>query len=278
MPRQKNEEWTTGEERGMHIENRKARSREALVMVKGGFLEKRLSRSWSHKSLGRREAGTPWETQAGSTSVGSNVWAGQRWARGLGAWAESRSWSRVRVRSFGCILSVQRIPGSAQGGSWVCLLRGSRWPSWQDIWGRREWDGRGDRLARCDRSPLSGDIYPLHCSTAPLRLNESGGNFLLVRPGSFPSARVGQKACLPLWASPAYLPAMQETRFRFLGREDPLEKEMATSLQYSCLENPMDRGAWWRRKSWTRLSDETTTTPWVFQQKTEPYSPITPLM
>ena len=29
-----------------------------------------------------------------------------------------------------------------------------------------------------------------------------------------------------------------------LGWEDPLEKEMATLLQYSCLENPMDRGAW----------------------------------
>ena len=26
---------------------------------------------------------------------------------------------------------------------------------------------------------------------------------------------------------------------------DRLEKEMATHLQYSCLENPMDRGAWW---------------------------------
>ena len=30
-----------------------------------------------------------------------------------------------------------------------------------------------------------------------------------------------------------------------LGREDPLEKEMATPLRYSCLENLMDRGAWW---------------------------------
>ena len=85
---------------------------------------------------------------------------------------------------------------------------------------------------------------------------------------------------------------MQETRVRSLGREDPLEKEMATHssilawripwteelgglqctghkesdtterlhfhfslacigdgngnpLQYSCLENSMDRGAWW---------------------------------
>ena len=38
--------------------------------------------------------------------------------------------------------------------------------------------------------------------------------------------------------------AMQETRVRSLGQEDPLEKGMATyPLQYSCLENPMDRGA-----------------------------------
>ena len=38
-----------------------------------------------------------------------------------------------------------------------------------------------------------------------------------------------------------------------LGWEDPLEKEMAT---LSCLENPMDRGAWWTTlhgvaESWT---------------------------
>ena len=38
----------------------------------------------------------------------------------------------------------------------------------------------------------------------------------------------------------------------------------ATPLQYSCLENPMDRGAWWAAdhgvaKSWTLLSDFTFT-------------------
>ena len=33
-------------------------------------------------------------------------------------------------------------------------------------------------------------------------------------------------------------------QFRSLGQEDPLEKEMATPLQYSCLENPVDRGVW----------------------------------
>ena len=33
-------------------------------------------------------------------------------------------------------------------------------------------------------------------------------------------------------------------RVQSLGQEDPLEKEMANPPQYSCLENPMDRGAW----------------------------------
>ena len=35
-----------------------------------------------------------------------------------------------------------------------------------------------------------------------------------------------------------------ETRVQSLGQEDPLEKEMASPLQCSCLENSMDRGAW----------------------------------
>ena len=41
------------------------------------------------------------------------------------------------------------------------------------------------------------------------------------------------------------LSAMQETWIWSLGREDPLEKEKAILFQYSCLENPVDRGAWW---------------------------------
>ena len=39
------------------------------------------------------------------------------------------------------------------------------------------------------------------------------------------------------------LPTMQESRVQSLGREDPLEKEVATT-PYSCLINPMDGGAW----------------------------------
>ena len=36
---------------------------------------------------------------------------------------------------------------------------------------------------------------------------------------------------------------MQEMQVQSLGQEDPLEKER-NPLQHSCLENPMDRGAW----------------------------------
>ena len=30
-----------------------------------------------------------------------------------------------------------------------------------------------------------------------------------------------------------------------LGWQDPLEEGNGNPLEYSCLENPMDRGAWW---------------------------------
>ena len=40
------------------------------------------------------------------------------------------------------------------------------------------------------------------------------------------------------------LPTMQETWVRSLDWEDPLKEGIGNPLQYSCLENPMDRGAW----------------------------------
>ena len=54
------------------------------------------------------------------------------------------------------------------------------------------------------------------------------------------------------------LPAMQETWVRSLGWEDPPWKRA-----YSCLENPVDRGAWWATvqgvtKGQTRPSDHST--------------------
>ena len=56
---------------------------------------------------------------------------------------------------------------------------------------------------------------------------------------------------------------MQETWVWSLGWKDPLEEGMATHFQYSCLENPTDRGAWWAivhgvTKSQTRLNELST--------------------
>ena len=40
------------------------------------------------------------------------------------------------------------------------------------------------------------------------------------------------------------LSAMQETQVQSLDREDPPGEGNGNPLQYSCLENSMDRGAW----------------------------------
>ena len=58
------------------------------------------------------------------------------------------------------------------------------------------------------------------------------------------------------------LPAMQETQeicVWSLGWEDPLEEENGNPFQYSCLKNPMARGAWCSvvqrvTKSWKQLN------------------------
>ena len=59
-----------------------------------------------------------------------------------------------------------------------------------------------------------------------------------------------------------HLPAMQETRVRSLGQEDSPREGNGTPLQYSCLENSMDRRDWRATvhgvaKSLTRLRDFT---------------------
>ena len=55
---------------------------------------------------------------------------------------------------------------------------------------------------------------------------------------------------------------MQETQVQSLGQEDPPGEGNGNLLQYSCLENSMDRGAWWATvhgvaKNWTQLSNLT---------------------
>ena len=41
------------------------------------------------------------------------------------------------------------------------------------------------------------------------------------------------------------LPAMQETMVQSLDEEYSLGEGNGNPLQYSCLENSVDRGAWW---------------------------------
>ena len=64
-------------------------------------------------------------------------------------------------------------------------------------------------------------------------------------------------------------PAMQETQVQSLDQDDPLEKKNGNPLQYSCLGNPMDRGATWATvhgitKSQTRLRNKPTTTIHIY--------------
>ena len=54
--------------------------------------------------------------------------------------------------------------------------------------------------------------------------------------------------------------AMQETEIRSLGRKDNAGEGNGYPFQYSCLENSIDRGAWWATihgvaKSRLQLSD-----------------------
>ena len=51
---------------------------------------------------------------------------------------------------------------------------------------------------------------------------------------------------------------MQEMWVRPLGQEDPPGVRNGSQLQYSCLENSVDRGVWWAYRPWgCRESDRT---------------------
>ena len=54
--------------------------------------------------------------------------------------------------------------------------------------------------------------------------------------------------------------AMQETRVQPLSQEDPPGEQNGNPLQYSCLENFIDRGAWWATVHGVEESD---TTQWL---------------
>ena len=51
---------------------------------------------------------------------------------------------------------------------------------------------------------------------------------------------------------------MQEAWVRSLGWEDPLGEGNGKPFQYSCLGNPMDRGAWWATVPWVAKESDVT--------------------
>ena len=67
------------------------------------------------------------------------------------------------------------------------------------------------------------------------------------------------------------LPVMQETWVRSLGQKDPLEKGMDNPLQYSCLENSVDRGAWWVQ---SLKNCRTILAPWQIPDYSSPVIPF----
>ena len=70
--------------------------------------------------------------------------------------------------------------------------------------------------------------------------------------------------------NPPAVSETQEMQVQSLSQEDPLEKETWQPLQYFCLENPTDSGAWQAivhrvAKSQTRLSTQARVTPCYIQ-------------
>ena len=66
-----------------------------------------------------------------------------------------------------------------------------------------------------------------------------------------------------LWWLSGKRSCLHETWLRSLGREDPLQKEIATHSRILAWRISQDRGAWWAiahgiARSWTWLSDSTT--------------------
>ena len=81
----------------------------------------------------------------------------------------------------------------------------------------------------------------------------SGGAWTWTQAVSFPGGASGQE-------SACHSRRHKRAPVRSLGREDPLEEEMATHSSILAWKIPMDRRAWWATvhgvaKSWTRLSN-----------------------
>ena len=97
---------------------------------------------------------------------------------------------------------------------------------------------------------LRGSYISLYFLWNPLG---SGG----VRPLSPTAANIWSPWTSLVAQTVKHLPTVQETQVQSLDQEDPPEEGNGSPLQYSCLENPMDRGAWWATVHGAAESDKT---------------------
>ena len=104
-----------------------------------------------------------------------------------------------------------------------------------------------------------GHLFLLRLSAVPLQETTSS---LLVKHSDGPQPITAGDSLVAQMVK--NLSAMLETRVGSLGQGDSSVEGNSNPLQYSCLENPMDRGAQWATvlgvaKSQTQLSDYTFT-------------------
>ena len=133
------------------------------------------------------------------------------------------------------------------------------------IWSPPFEDGRKRPGVEQEYLPMAHQLSWLYHSISPHK-----GDSLFNLPPQGSSLYYLILSCAEEWTSMVAqmvknLPPMQETQVQSLGQEDPPGEGNSYPFQYSCLENSMDREAWWVivqgfAKSQIQLSDTHTYT------------------
>ena len=148
----------------------------------------------------------------------------------------------------GDIRDVGSVPGGSDSKESACNVGD---PGWIPGLGRSPGEGNGNPLQySCPENPMDwGAWWATVHWVAKNRtwLSDFAFTFLSMHYGGFPGNSLDKESICNVGHA-SLLPGLKRSPGG--GHGNP--------LQYSCLENPMDRGAWWATvqgvtKSWTRL-------------------------
>ena len=207
-------------------------SRETVIIVTvyseeeiGGPGSKAALPKWPWASRDRALAPTPGIRCGGHTL--SHHGASERGGEGKQALQGPSESSGRRPASFSSLcLSGER------GGSSTCWVSSN--PKGAPSPGERLRFGHASASwGATARAKTTGTHVPTDPEAGGPRTGGQGR--LLLRPPSL----------APRWPPSASTSLGQETPVRALGQEDALGGGHGSPLRYPCLENPMDRGAWW---------------------------------